>query len=56
MVTHDWTAAYHHATHVLLMDGAQIGYGSPDEALTEECLRRAFGHIGHAHAMLGETP
>jgi len=55
MVTHDWTAAYHHATHVLLMDGTQIGYGAPDEALNEKCLRRAFGHIGHAHEMLGDS-
>jgi zinc transport system ATP-binding protein len=56
MVTHDWTAAYHHATHVLLMDGAPIGYGPPEEALSEDCLRRAFGHIGHAHAMFGGAP
>jgi len=53
MVTHDWTAAYHHATHVLLLDGEQVGYGPPQEALSEDCLRSAFGHIGHAHAMLG---
>jgi zinc transport system ATP-binding protein len=53
MVTHDWTAAYHHASHVLLLDGRQIGYGPPSQALSEECLRTAFGHIGHAHAMLG---
>lgn len=55
MVTHDWNAAYHHASHVLLIDGRQIGFGSPDEALNEACLREAFGHIGHAHAML-HTP
>ncbi len=52
MVTHDWNAAYHHASHVLLIDGTQVGYGPPSEALTEESLRQAFGHIGHAHAML----
>jgi len=52
MVTHDWTAAYHHATHALLLDGTQVSFGPPEEALDEACLREAFGHIGHAHAML----
>jgi len=52
LVTHDWNAAYHHATHVLLLDGRQVGYGPPETALKEECLREAFGHIGHAHAMM----
>ena len=52
MVTHDWNAAYHHASHVLLIDGRQIGFGPPEDALNEACLREAFGHIGHAHAML----
>jgi zinc transport system ATP-binding protein len=52
MVTHDWNAAYHHATHALLLDRRQVAYGSPASALKEECLREAFGHIGHAHAMM----
>jgi zinc transport system ATP-binding protein len=52
MVTHDWNAAYHHATHVLLVDGTQVGFGPPAEVLTDACLREAFGHTGHAHAML----
>ncbi len=52
MVTHDWNAAYHHATHVLLIDGTQVGFGPPPEVLTDACLRKAFGHTGHAHAML----
>jgi zinc transport system ATP-binding protein len=57
MVTHDWNAAYHHATHVLLVDGRQIGFGPPTEVLTDACLREAFGHTGHAHAMLiGDAP
>lgn len=54
MVTHDWNAAYHHATNVLLIDGRQISFGPPSVALDEECLREAFGHIGHAHAMMME--
>lgn len=56
MVTHDWNAAYHHATHALLIDAQQISYGPPRTALDERCLRTAFGHIGHAHAMLHTAP
>ncbi|PSQ95200.1 MAG: ABC transporter ATP-binding protein [Bacteroidetes bacterium SW_9_63_38] len=52
MVTHDWNAAYHHADDVLLLDGRQVGFGRPEEVLTDDCLREAFGHTGHAHAML----
>jgi len=56
MVTHDWNAAYHHATHVLLVDGRQVGFGPPPEVLTDACIREAFGHTGHAHAMLMGDP
>lgn len=52
MVTHDWNAAYHHATRVLLVDGRQVGFGRPEAVLTDADLRDAFGHTGHAHAML----
>jgi len=52
MVTHDWNAAYHHATHVLLLDGRQVGFGRPETVLTDAGLRDAFGHTGHAHTML----
>ena len=51
MVTHDWHVAHHHATHVLLINRRQIGYGAPHDVLTEANLRQAFGHVGHAHAM-----
>ncbi len=51
MITHDWEAAYHHATHVLVLNREVIGFGPPKRALSEECLRRAFGHMGHAHAI-----
>ncbi len=49
MVTHDWGVA-HHASHVLVLNRRKIGFGPPEKALTEECLGRAFGHLGHAHA------
>lgn len=51
MITHDWEAAFHHATHVLVLNRDVIGFGPPERALSEECLRRAFGHLGHAHAI-----
>ncbi len=51
MITHDWGAAMHHATRAMVMNRRVIGFGSPEEALSEENLREAFGHRGHAHAM-----
>ncbi len=53
MVTHDWEAAFHHATHILLLKSRQLAYGPPDAALTEQGLREAFGHVGHAHGIYG---
>ena len=51
MITHDWHAATHHADHVLLMNQKQISFGNPSEALNEDYLRLAFGHIGHEHEL-----
>lgn len=51
MVTHDWNVAYHHASHALILNRRQITFGPSHEVLSEENLRRAFGHVGHAHAM-----
>lgn len=48
MITHDWEAA-HHASHVLVLNRRVVGFGPPERALSEECLRQAFGHLGHAH-------
>ncbi|MGD9488060.1 MAG: metal ABC transporter ATP-binding protein [Calditrichaceae bacterium] len=50
MITHDWEAVQHHVSHVMILNRKLVGYGPPEKALTEECLRRAFGHIGHEHA------
>lgn len=49
MITHDWEAANHHATHVLLLNRRVIDFGPPQRVLCPECLSRAFGHVGHAH-------
>ncbi|MGD9898790.1 MAG: metal ABC transporter ATP-binding protein [Calditrichaceae bacterium] len=50
MITHDWEAVKHHVSHVMILNRRLVGYGPPEKALTDECLRRAFGHIGHEHA------
>ncbi|TBH20671.1 metal ABC transporter ATP-binding protein [Thermus thermamylovorans] len=50
MITHDWEAA-HHATHVLVLNRKVVGFGPPERALSEECLRQAYGHLGHAHGL-----
>jgi zinc transport system ATP-binding protein len=51
MITHDWHVATHHADRVLLLNCKQISYGAPREALSEDYLRKAFGHIGHEHEL-----
>ena len=51
MITHDWHVATHHADHVLLLNCKQISFGTPKCALSENCLREAFGHIGHEHEL-----
>lgn len=51
MATHDLAVAAHHASHVLLLNRRLIGFGSPDEVLTEQCLRETFGHLGHEHTL-----
>jgi zinc transport system ATP-binding protein len=53
MVTHDWMAAQHHATKALLINRKMISFGPPDESLTDDNLRTAFGHLGHHHMMGG---
>jgi len=51
MITHDWHAVTHHADHVLLLNRKQISFGPPSKALQEDNLRKAYGHIGHQHAL-----
>jgi zinc transport system ATP-binding protein len=52
IVTHDWHTATHHADQVLLLNKKQISFGAPSEALAEDNLRLAFGHMGHEHRLL----
>lgn len=49
MITHDWHVANHHSDFVLLLNRKQVSFGPPEEALSEQNLRTAFGHIGHEH-------
>ncbi len=49
MVTHDFNMALHHASDVLVIHQKQLAFGRPSEALTEEVIRRAFGHTAHTH-------
>ncbi|MEJ2292233.1 MAG: metal ABC transporter ATP-binding protein [Deinococcales bacterium] len=51
MVTHDLAAARYHADRVLVLNRRVHGFGIPDEVLCEACLERAFGHLGHHHAL-----
>lgn len=51
MITHDWHVAHHHSDYVLLLNRKQVSYGNPKEALSENNLRLAFGHIGHEHGI-----
>jgi len=51
MITHDWHAVTHHANYVLLLNRKQISFGPPGKALQEDNLRKAYGHIGHQHAL-----
>ena len=52
MVTHDWDAMHHHASHALVVNRVQVAFGTPGEALDASGMRLAFGHVGHRHARL----
>lgn len=52
MITHDWEAAQHHASAVLVLNRRVIGFGPPEKVLCHECLSQAFGHVGHTHQMV----
>lgn len=53
MVTHDWDVAYHHASSVVLLNRRVVACGEPGAALTDAAVREAFGHVGHAHDVVG---
>jgi len=49
MVTHDWTSAYHHSSHILLMNNHIIYFGSKEKAFTDENIKHTFSHLAHKH-------
>ncbi len=49
MVTHDWTSAYHHSTHILLMNNNLIYFGTKDNAFTDDNIKNTFSHLAHKH-------
>lgn len=54
MVTHDWMAAHHHASHALLLNNRVVSYGPAAQALSNANLISAFGHAAHAHEHHGD--
>ncbi len=53
IVTHDLEVARYHSSHVLLLNCRKVSFGPPENAMTDDCMRRAFGHVGHDHRMHG---
>ncbi len=56
MVTHDRDVAYHHSTHVLVLNKCQLAYGTPLATMTEKNLFLAFGHVRHHHPVGPAVP
>ncbi len=52
MITHDLSAARYHADLVAVVNRTLRGFGPPDEVMTDEVLREAYGHHGHGHRVL----
>ncbi len=51
MVTHDWSAAYHHTSYTLLLNKQQIYFGESKKAFTDINLQKTFSHPGHDHGI-----
>lgn len=51
MVTHDWSAAYHHTNYTLLLNKGQIFFGNSKDAFTDINLQKTFSHLGHDHGI-----
>ncbi len=49
MVTHDWTSAFHHSSHILFLNRHQIFYGDKADAFTDEHLKLTFSHFADKH-------
>jgi len=51
MITHDLAAARYHASRVVVINRRLHGFGLPEEVLCEQCLKEAYGHLGHTHGI-----
>ncbi|MDX9789575.1 MAG: metal ABC transporter ATP-binding protein [Candidatus Kapaibacterium sp.] len=51
MVTHDWSAAYHHTDYTLLLNKSQIFFGKSSSAFSDANLQQTFSHFGHDHGI-----
>lgn len=51
MITHDLAVARFHADRVLALNRRVMGFGPPDDVLSDETLRAAFGHKHHQHSV-----
>lgn len=51
MITHDLATARYHASYVAVLNRQLHGFGPPTEVLCEPVLKRAYGHLGHGHAL-----
>lgn len=52
MITHDLTAARWHADMVAVVNRTLRACGKPEDVMTDEVLRDAYGHRGHGHRVL----
>ncbi len=51
MITHDLSVARFHSDKVLVLNRRLFNCGTPEEVMTEACLKAAFGHQGHGHSL-----
>jgi len=51
MITHDLSVARFHSDKVLVLNRRLYNCGTPEEVMTEDCLKEAFGHQGHGHSL-----
>jgi len=51
MITHDLSVARFHADKVLVLNRRLYNCGKPEDVMTEDCLKEAFGHQGHGHSL-----
>lgn len=52
LITHDWNAVCHLCSSTILLNQKLIACGAPEQSLTDQNLRQAFGHVDHDHPML----